>query len=129
MIAPPHLAILAIAGTATAGVILRPFRWPEAIWAMAGAVALLAFRLLGPDDALAAVRRGTDVYLFLTGMMILAELARREGLFDWTAALAARMARGSARRLFDLIFLFGTVVTALLSTDATAVVLTPAVYA
>ncbi len=29
-----------------------------------------------------------DVYLFLTGMMMLAELARREGFFDWLAMIA-----------------------------------------
>ena len=30
----------------------------------------------------AAVARGADVYLFLAGMMLLSEMARREGLFD-----------------------------------------------
>ena len=29
--------------------------------------------------------KGTDVYLFLIGMMLLAEVARKEGLFDWLA--------------------------------------------
>jgi arsenical pump membrane protein len=129
VIEPASLAILAVAGLATAGVILRPFRWPEAIWAVSGAAALLLAGLVSPAEALAAVSRGTEVYLFLIGMMALAELARREGLFDWTAAYAARLSRGSARRLFDLVYLVGVVVTALLSNDATAVVLTPAVYA
>jgi arsenical pump membrane protein len=67
--------------------------------------------------------------LFLTGMMVLAELARHEGLFDWLAAYAVLHARGSATRLFALIYLVGTLVTVFLSNDATAVVLTPAVYA
>lgn len=129
MLEPAHLAILIVAGLATAGVILRPMRWPEAIWAVGGAVVLLAFGLVTPAEALAAVSRGTEVYFFLIGMMVLAELARREGLFDWTAAYAVRLARGSARRLFDLVYLVGVAVTALLSNDATAVVLTPAVYA
>src|SRR5579883_3543821 len=62
-------------------------------------------------------------------MMLLAELARTEGLFDWVAALAVRWARGSPRRLFALVYLVGILVTAFLSNDATAVVLTPAVYA
>ena len=31
-------AIWGIAAAATAGVIVRPFAWPEFIWAMAGAV-------------------------------------------------------------------------------------------
>ena len=38
-------------------------------------------------------------------------------------------ARGSPQRLFALVYAVGTVVTVLLSNDATAVVLTPAVYA
>ena len=123
------VAAWSIAGLATAGVIARPFRVPEAIWAVAGAVALVAFGLLPWTDALAGVRKGLDVYLFLTGMMLLAELARQEGLFDWLAALAVEHARGSPQRLFTLIYGVGIVVTVLLSNDATAVVLTPAVYA
>lgn len=119
----------AIAAAATAGVILRPFAWPEWIWAVAGAALLVAFGLLSPAEALAGVGKGTDVYLFLVGMMLLAELARRERLFDWLAAHAARAAKGSATRLFALVFAVGTAVTAVLSNDATAVVLTPAVAA
>jgi len=118
-----------ICGSATAGVILRPRRLPEAIWAVAGAVLLVALALLPWREALAAVAKGGDVYLFLAGMMLLAELARQEGLFDWLAARAVNAAGGSARRLFALVYLVGVLVTALLSNDATAVVLTPAVFA
>lgn len=115
-----------IVALATAGVIVRPFAWPEWVWAASGAVLL---GLLPAADALAGVRRGTDVYLFLAGMMLLAELARQAGLFDWLAARAAALARGSATRLFTLVFIVGTAVTVFLSNDATAVVLTPAVAA
>jgi arsenical pump membrane protein len=125
---PPALAF-AIILAATFGVITRPFRLPEAIWAVAGAVLLVALGLLPVADALSGMRKGVDVYLFLTGMMLIAELARREGLFDWMAALAVGHARGSPQRLFLLVYLVGTVVTVLLSNDATAIVLTPAVYA
>jgi arsenical pump membrane protein len=124
-----QLAIWGIAGVSTAGVILRPLHVPQAVWALSGAAALVAFRLLPVSAALAGMGRGVDVYLFLTGMMLLAELARQEGLFDWLAARAAHMARGSARRLFDLVYIVGIVVTVFLSNDATAVVLTPAVAA
>jgi arsenical pump membrane protein len=108
---------------------VRPWNLPEAIWAVAGALLLVAFGLLPWRDAVAGAAKGSDVYLFLIGMMLLAELARQEGLFDWLAAKAARLAKGSASRLFTLIFAVGTVVTAFLSNDATAVVLTPAVAA
>jgi arsenical pump membrane protein len=118
-----------IAAVATGGVIARPWRLPEAIWAVLGAASLVVLALVPWRDALSAVGRGTDVYLFLAGMMLLAELARQQGVFDWLAALAAKQARGSADRLFALVFGVGTSVTVFLSNDATAVVLTPAVYA
>jgi arsenical pump membrane protein len=118
-----------IAGLATIGVITRPFHWPEFIWAVVGAGLLLLLGLLSPAEAWSGVAKGADVYLFLIGMMLLSELARQEGLFDWLAAHAAALARGSATRLFALIFAVATVVTVFLSNDATAVVLTPAVAA
>ena len=118
-----------IAGLATAGVITRPFSWPEFIWAVAGAGLLVLLGLLSPAEAWSGIAKGADVYMFLTGMMLLSELARQEGLFDWLAAHAAAHARGSATRLFSLVFAVGTAVTVFLSNDATAVVLTPAVAA
>lgn len=118
-----------ICAAATAGVIARPFRWPEAIWALAGAAALLLFGLMPPAVAGQAVGKGLDVYLFLIGMMLLSETAREQGLFDWVAATAAIQARGSTLRLFGLVYATGIVTTTFLSNDATAVVLTPAVYA
>ena len=114
---------------ATAGVIIRPWRIPEAVWAVLGALLLTLTGLIPWHDAIAAVGRGGDVYLFLIGMMLLSEVARREGLFDWLASFAVRHARGSSRKLFLLIYGVGTVVTAFLSNDATAVVMTPAVFA
>jgi arsenical pump membrane protein len=129
MSASANLAIWAIAGLATAGVITRPFKWPEAVWAIAGSVALLGLGLLPWSAGLQAVGKGLDVYLFLTGMMVLSETARREGLFDWMASYAVNHANHSPRRLFALIYGVGAVVTVFLSNDATAVVLTPAVYA
>lgn len=110
-------------------ILWRPRRIPEYVWAVSGAVALVLFRLLPLHAAWAAVRSGMDVYLFLAGMMLLAELARNHGVFDWLAAEAMAHARESQARLFVLVYGIGIVVTALLSNDATAVLLTPAVLA
>ncbi len=122
-------ATLGVVALATFGVIARPWNFPEFIWAVAGAALLVAFKLLPWPDALAAAAKGNDVYLFLIGMMLLAEVAQAEGLFDWLAREAVALAGGSSRKLFAIVYLVGTLVTALLSNDATAVVLTPAVYA
>lgn len=122
-------AIWAVAAVSIAGLLWRPANTPQWSWALAGSIALPALGLLPWRGALDAVLDGGDVYAFLVGMMLLSELARREGLFDLAAEFAVRRSRGSARRLFAWVYGIGTVVTVLLSNDATAVVLTPAVCA
>ncbi len=114
---------------AIAGMLLRPKAWPEAVWACLGALLLVVCLLFPASQAGLAIAKGTGVYLFLTGMMLLAELARQQGVFDWLASHAVLAAKGSRTRLFALIYIVGIVVTVFLSNDATAVVLTPAVYA
>ena len=109
--------------------LIRPRRIAEAYWICGGALILVAARLLPLQQAAHAAYEGVDVYLFLAGMMILAELAREEGVFEWVADAAARHAKNSPTRLLLLIYVVGTTVTAVLSNDATAVVLTPAVLA
>ena len=123
------LAVVVIAALTALGLLVRPFRWPEAVWAVLAAVVLVVSGLLAWRGALAGVAKGLDVYLFLIGMMLISDIARKEGLFDWLAAIATGHAQGSPRRLFVLIYLVGVLVTVFMSNDATAVVLTPAVYA
>ncbi len=125
-----NTATWGIAALATLGVIARdPGACLNSSGRVAGAVLLVLFNLLPWREAHAAAGKGTDVYLFLVGMMLLAEVARNEGLFDWLAGQAVRHSQGQAKRLFLIVYVVGTAVTVLLSNDATAVVLTPAVYA
>ena len=125
----PQIATWLLCAPVFVLILWRPRHIPEYVWAVAGAFLLVIFRLLSPRSAWMAVRAGTDVYLFLAGMMLLAELARQHGVFDWLACIAMTRARGSQRRLFVLVYGIGMIVTALLSNDATAVLLTPAVLA
>ena len=126
-------AILLIVAASILLMLLRPRGIAEVWWVGAGALLLVSLRLMPLRLALHAVREGLDVYLFLTGMMLLSALAEREGVFDWVAARAVVGAGGtenggvSGVKLFTLIYLAGIAVTALMSNDATAVVLTPAV--
>jgi arsenical pump membrane protein len=62
-------------------------------------------------------------------VLLLADLADREGLFTWAAAVTARRAGSSPQGLLGRVFLLATVVTAVLSLDATVVLLTPVVVA
>jgi arsenical pump membrane protein len=116
-----------IAGLALLGVLFRPWRVNEAWWAAGGALVLVAARAVAPHDAVAALARGLHVYLFLIGMMALAEFARTEGVFHRIATRAVHASRGSRSRLLLLVYGTGVATTAFLSNDATIVVLTPAV--
>ena len=49
-------------------------------------------------------------------------------MFDWLAVQAARFAGESAARLFLNVFLLGSLISMVLSNDATALILTPIVY-
>lgn len=129
MTVTPAVASYAIAAIALGGVVLRPRGSPEVWWALAGAVALVLCGLVPVAAALQAALKGWDVYLFLAGMMLLSALAEREGFFDTLAAACVARARGSAPRLFLLVYAVGVAVTVFMSNDATAVVLTPAVLA
>ncbi len=51
----PNVATWSIAALATLGVILRPFAWPEAIWATLGAVLLVVLGLMPWSVALEGV--------------------------------------------------------------------------
>ena len=124
-----HLLLIAIVALSILLMLLRPRNLPEVYWVGSGALLLVILRLIPLSLAGHAIAEGADVYLFLIGMMLLSELARDNGVFDWLSAAAVHRARGSSVRLFTLIYALGTAVTITLSNDATAVVLTPAVLA
>ncbi len=64
---------------------------------------------------------------FLAALLALAEGCRRAGLFEALGAAMARGARGSGERLLAMVFLAAAATTAVLSLDATVVLLTPVV--
>lgn len=126
---PSSGLILVISAISILLMLIRPKNIPEVYWVGAGALLLIIFRLIPLPLAGKAVAEGSDVYLFLIGMMLLSALARDNGVFDWVATISVKAAKGSCARLFSLIYGVGTIVTICMSNDATAVVLTPAVLA
>ena len=124
-LAPVVLSII-VAGSILL-MLVRPRDIPEAYWIGGGVSVLLVLRLITPQLAIRAAGESLDVCLFLAGMMLLSEVARERGVFDWVSFKAVRAAGGSCTRLFALVYIAGTLVTMFMSNDATAVVLTPAV--
>jgi arsenical pump membrane protein len=125
----PHILIWILSLASIGLMLVRPWGIAEWLWISGGALLLVAARLVTASAAAHSVAESADVCMFLVGMMLLSELAREEGIFDWVADLAVRHAQGSAARLFLWVFGVGVAITAFLSNDATAVVLTPAVLA
>jgi len=122
-----HFALPVIAAASIVLMLLRPRGIPEVWWISAGVVLLIVLRLIPIRLAGQAIAKGSDVYLFLIGMMLLSEVAREQGVFDWVASVTVGGANGSCSRLFLLVYGAGTLVTVFMSNDATAVVLTPAI--
>ena len=129
MISPAlaHILLPMIVGTSILLMLIRPRNIAEVYWMSGGALLLILLRLVPLKLAGKAIAEGSDVYLFLIGMMLLSELAREHGVFDWVSSAAVQGAHGSCKRLFTLVYGIGTLVTIFMSNDATAVVLTPAI--
>ena len=127
LIPHPQVWLAIIVAVSILLMLVRAWRVAEVYWIAGGVALLLMLRLESPSNALAAAAKGTDVYLFLAGMMLLSELASKHGVFDWLASAAVRHSEGSSARLFLLVYGAGTLVTIFMSNDATAVVLTPAI--
>ncbi|HLX39698.1 MAG TPA: ArsB/NhaD family transporter [Ktedonobacteraceae bacterium] len=122
------LLTITIAIVTLLGIMIRPFRWNEAAFALSGAALLLVIGLISPVNAFFTLYKDWNIFFFFLGMMSLSALAETAGMFDWLASQAARLAGGSTRRLYLNTFLLGTMISMVLSNDATALILTPIVY-
>ncbi|SOB86099.1 arsenite efflux membrane protein ArsB [Streptomyces sp. 1331.2] len=108
--------------------VVRPWGWPEAVVAVPAAGLVVATGAISPAHAVAEAERLGPVIGFLAAVLVLAQLCDDEGLFRACGAWMARTSAGSPRRLLAQVFVVASVVTAVLSLDATVVLLTPVVF-
>lgn len=111
-----------------AGAVVRPFGWPEAVVAVPAAV-VIGTGAISLEHAQAEAERLGPVIGFLAAVLVLAQLCDDEGLFQACGAWMARSAKGQPRRLLVQVFAGASAITAVLSLDATVVLLTPVVFA
>jgi arsenical pump membrane protein len=121
-------ALVALVATLGAA-IARPRFAPD--WAVAAVAALLlvATGVLSTGDARDAASDIGPTLGFLAALLLLADGCRAAGMFDALGAAMARGAAGRPRRLLAMVFLVAAGTTAVLSLDATVVLLTPVVFA
>jgi len=111
------------------GAVVRPWGWPEAAVAVPAAALVIATGAISSHRALTTAMRLGPVIGFLAAVLVLAQLCQDEGLFRAIGAWLARGRNGRATRLLARVFVVASVVTAVLSLDATVVLLTPVVFA
>ncbi|OZE04057.1 arsenic transporter [Rhodococcus sp. 05-2255-3B1] len=107
--------------------IVRPRGLPEIVAALPAAAIVLVVGLVSLDAAREQVLELAPTVVFLAFILILAHLSDALGVFTWIAAKLRGGAKGSPRRLLTLVFAAAASTTAVLSLDATVVLLTPAI--
>ncbi|MFF3561927.1 SLC13 family permease [Streptomyces sp. NPDC002574] len=109
--------------------VVRPWGWPEAVVAVPAAGIVIGAGAISLEHAGEEAARLGPVIGFLAAVLVLAQLCDEEGLFRYCGAWMARTAAGRPRRLLAQVFVVASVITAVLSLDATVVLLTPVVFA
>src|SRR5712691_5572266 len=109
--------------------LLRPRRVPDWAAALGGGLLLVVVGVLPWGDALGQLAGSSNAFLFFLGLRLSAATADRAGVFRAAAEAAARLGHASQRRLLIGLYVAGALVTAVLSNDATALLLTPVAFA
>lgn len=120
------LSVTALA--AVLGCALSAPRW-QAVVALAAAGLVIAAGAVSWQQSLDEVSELAPVVGFLAAVLVLARLCDDVGLFHAAGVMMARATAGGQNRLLLSVFGISAAVTAILSLDATVVLLTPVVLA
>lgn len=110
-------------------VMVRPKPFNEATAAALGALVMIIAGIISPVSTWEVFLANLNVLLFFLGLMIISVIADQAGFFEWCAYKAVKLGKGNSLALLTLLFTLGALITAFFSNDATALILTPIVFA
>ncbi|HJT64263.1 MAG TPA: ArsB/NhaD family transporter [Candidatus Limnocylindria bacterium] len=95
----------------------------KTVAALLGGVAIILLGIVGQEQAFESV--DFNVIFLLAGMMVLAAIIRRTGVFGWLAVRAARLAGGDGYRILVVTSLITAIASAFLDNVTTVVLVGP----
>jgi arsenical pump membrane protein len=120
------IAIIVLAASLIVAVA-RPFGLSESVVAVPGAVLVVATGIVSWDAARERLAEIGPTVGFLAAILVFGHLCAEAGVFDYLGLRAARASGGTPRRLLGIVVVLAASVTAVLTLDATVVLLTPVV--
>ena len=96
--------------------------------ALLGAVVVIGLGLISQHEAFSEEVVDFNVIFLLTGMMVIANVLGKTGIFQWLAVEAVRRAQGRPYRALVLVSLITAVTSALLDNVTTVVLMAPVTF-
>ncbi|MEO8887961.1 MAG: SLC13 family permease [Jatrophihabitantaceae bacterium] len=127
--APAEIIAIALLAMTLAVAIARPWGLSEAVVAVPAAGLVVVTGIVPAHNAGQTLRDLGPTVGFLAAILVFGHLCAEDGVFDYLGSVAARASRAQPRRLLAMVVVLAASVTAVLTLDATVVLLTPVVLA
>jgi Na+/H+ antiporter NhaD/arsenite permease-like protein len=103
--------------------VIATERLDRTVAALTGGIAMIVAGIVSQDEAFAAI--DLNVIFLLLGMMVIANVMARTGVFQWMAIRSVRLARGDPWRILLILCVLTAVASALLNNVTVVVLVAP----